>query len=159
MSSLQEILLPLSTFHIKPCKFTTKNGTVEIKQDHTLQMDISNGKLLLIITSDGKKVFISKRNDGKFYKNYQLADLPAKYHTYYNYCKKVCDTLRQQIPMAKISNEIGKFVLMKCGNDVSFEAMFYSGCKIFYILGSNSMNISNNKGEEMTVNIKENLVI
>jgi len=67
---ISNLLIPLSTANIKPCKFQTKNGVIEIKNDQTLQMEIANGKMLLLITSDGKRVFIAKRNDGKFNKNY-----------------------------------------------------------------------------------------
>lgn len=154
--SVSEMLMPLSTNNIKPCKFQTKNGAIEIKNDHTLQMEIANGKGLLLITGDGKRIFITKRNDGKFNKNYSLAELPKKYHIYYSYAKKVCETLKQA-PVAKISNEIGKFSLIKCSNDLHFEANLISGYKVFYLIGENSLSLTNCVGEEFTINIKEKL--
>lgn len=117
-------------------------------------MEISSGKMLLLITGDGKKIFIAKRNDGKFNKNYSLMDLPKKYHIFYNYAKKVCETLKQT-PAAKISNEIGKFALTKSSNDLYFEANLISGYKVFYQIGGNTLNLSYSDGEEMIINIKE----
>lgn len=151
--------MPLSTINIKPCKFQTKNGAIEIKNDQTLQMEIANGKMLLLITSDGKRVFIAKRNDGKFNKNYSLTDLPQKYHIYYNYAKKVCETLKQA-PLAKISNEVGKFSLTKNSIDMNFlnfEAIFLSGYRVYYQIGGNTLSLTDNSGEEMEVDIKEKL--
>lgn len=120
-------------------------------------MEISNGKLLFLISCDGKKIFIAKKNDGKFQKTYTLLDLPKKYHIYYNYCKKVCDTLKQETPLSKISNEIGKFCLLKSGNTMNFEANFCGGYRIFFVLGSNKLTLFNNVGEEILVDIKEKL--
>ena len=119
-------------------------------------MEICNGKILLLITNDGKRVFVAKRNDGKFNKNYNLKELPKKYHLFYNYAKKVCETLKQA-PLAKISNEIGKFCLTKIANDLNFEANLNSGYKVFYQIGGNTLILSNCKGEEMVVNIKDKM--
>ena len=119
-------------------------------------MEIANGKLLMLITGDGKKIFIAKRNDGKFNKNYPVSELPKKYHIFYNYAKKVCETLKQA-PAAKISNEIGKFCLIKCLNELNFEAYLVTGYKVFYQIGASTLILVNLNGEEMNINIKEKL--
>jgi len=87
------------------------------------------------------------------------SDLPKKYHIYYNYGKKMCATLKQA-PLAKISNEVGKFSITKSSielNFLNFEAIFFSGYRVYYQIGGTNLSLTDNKGEEIEVDIKEKL--
>jgi len=50
-------LKPLNTFGLKPYKYSTKSGILEIHKDGVASLEVLNIKRKLLISPDGLKVF------------------------------------------------------------------------------------------------------
>lgn len=93
-----------------------------------MRLVITGKNIEFKISTDGNIVEINNRENKK---KYSLENLPPKYHKFYMYGKKITEKVRSKTPKFVISNEDGRFYLMKNDPKPNFEAFLSNGFTIY----------------------------
>ncbi|KAL4482968.1 hypothetical protein ABPG74_018994 [Tetrahymena malaccensis] len=138
-------LSPLKVGRIPPSKITTQNGTIEITEGREFILQSIQKNITMVISPDGRDVTLIKQEEPLNKRQYTIDRLPEKYVQYYDYCKKICQTLQKNASdksaKVKLENEDGQFYLY----ENKFEGVFSNGFIVNYKLNSQNLEIQTNK--------------
>ncbi|EAR97756.2 Serine/Threonine kinase domain protein (macronuclear) [Tetrahymena thermophila SB210] len=138
-------LSPLKVGRIPPSKITTQNGTIEITEGREFILQSIQKNITMVISPDGRDVTLIKQEEPLNKRQYTIDRLPEKYVQFYDYCKKICQTLQKNAQdksaKVKLENEDGQFYLY----ENKFEGVFSNGFIVNYKLNSQNLEIQTNK--------------
>lgn len=140
-------LTPIKITKVDPCKFNLTKCKFEFNINNTIILEIPhrNSFIKLIIRENGNEVtIINLKREQKLF-NYH--NLPAKYHKFYNYAKKIYRLVLSKTPRIIIKNDYGQFTLMKNDPNPDFEAVYKNGISVLLKNDMKSIIILNKNGE------------
>ena len=139
--SPSSIISKLSTHGLQPMVLNTAHTKVQIYNDGWLSLEILKHKRVLRVSPDGNEVrwirIISNQQ-----KIFDVDDLPKKYANFYNYAKRVCDTIRAKTTKATLKDEDGIFTLVESTPFPIVEGKFTDGVKVKHVISSETMRIT-----------------
>ena len=109
------VIAPLQTRRLAPLRQSTKYGTVEIKDDGSVQVDFMEAPEIVSISPDGMFIRIMKKGNLSNQLTFTLAKLPDQFKKRYEYARRFVNLVRSKTPLIVLSTPRFKAYLMENG--------------------------------------------